>query len=235
MLGAVFCPLREEVIVMSLLPCIEVEPQAPAIASVIWLHGLGASGHDFEPIVPHLQLPEDLPVRFIFPHAPQIPVTINGGMVMPAWYDILSMDIDRKIDEDQILTSAAKTIELVEREIERGIASDRIILAGFSQGGAVAYQAALSYGKPLAGLMTLSTYFATSESIELHEANKEIPIHIFHGTQDPVVPEELGIRARRALTDMGYQPEYTGYPMQHEVCFEQIQDISRWLQACLNG
>ncbi len=218
---------------MSQLPCIEVEPQTTASASVIWLHGLGASGHDFEPIVPHLQLPADLPVRFIFPHAPQIPVTINGGMVMPAWYDILSMDIDRKIDEQQILESSDKVIELIEREISRGIASDRIILAGFSQGGAVAYQAALSYTKPLAGLMALSTYFATANSIEAHANNKHIPIHIFHGTQDPVVPEVLGQRAQATLTEMGYSPEYKTYPMQHEVCLPQIQDIGHWLQSCL--
>lgn len=219
---------------MSLLPCIEVEPQTTACASVIWLHGLGASGNDFEPIVPHLQLPDDLPVRFIFPHAPQIPVTINGGMVMPAWYDILSMDIDRKIDEQQILESADKIVELIERESERGIASDRIILAGFSQGGAVAYQAALSYDKPLAGLMTLSTYFATANTIEPHASNKQIPIHVFHGTQDPVVPEILGQRAQKTLTEMGYSPQYKTYPMQHEVCLTQIQDIGRWLQSCLS-
>lgn len=219
---------------MSLLPCIEVEPQTTACASVIWLHGLGASGNDFEPIVPHLQLPDDLPVRFIFPHAPQIPVTINGGMVMPAWYDILSMDIDRKIDEQQILDSANKVVALIEQEISRGIASDRIILAGFSQGGAVAYQAALSYDKPLAGLMTLSTYFATANSIEPHASNKQIPIHVFHGTQDPVVPEILGQRAQTALTEMGYSPQYKTYPMQHEVCLPQIQDIGRWLQSCLS-
>ena len=141
-----------------LLRCVEIEPSAQATASVIWLHGLGASGHDFEPIVPELQLPADLAVRFIFPHAPQIPVTVNGGMVMPAWYDILAMDIDRKVDEAGVLASADAVDALIKQEIARGIPSERIIIAGFSQGGAVAYQAALRHPQPLAGLLTLSTY-----------------------------------------------------------------------------
>lgn len=218
---------------MSYLPCIEIEPQTPATASVIWLHGLGASGNDFAPIVPELHLPESLAVRFIFPHAPSIPVTINGGMVMPAWYDILSMDIDRKIDHTQILQSAEAIKALIEREIERGVDSNNIVVAGFSQGGAVAYQTALSFHKPLAGLMTMSTYFATHETLIPSEANKALEIFISHGTQDPVVPELLGQQAVELLRSKGYEPLYATYPMQHEVCLPQIQDIARWLQERL--
>ncbi len=219
---------------MSYLPCVEIEPSSPAQASVIWLHGLGASGDDFAPIVPELRLPESLAVRFVFPHAPSIPVTINGGMVMPAWYDILSMDIDRTIDEKQILQSAQAVTALIEREVERGVDSSRIVLAGFSQGGAVAYQAALSYDKPLAGLMTLSTYFATHATVEPHPVNAGLNIFISHGTQDPVVPELLGQRALQQLQARGYQPNYKSYPMQHEVCWEQIQDIAHWMQQRLS-
>lgn len=218
---------------MSYLPCIEIEPQAPATAAIIWLHGLGASGNDFAPIVPELQLPESLAVRFVFPHAPSIPVTVNGGMVMPAWYDILSMDVDRIIDEPQIVQSAKAIGELIEREIARGIPSDRIILAGFSQGGAVAYQTALSYPKPLGGLIAMSTYLATQDTLALHSANLELDIFITHGTQDPIVSESLGQRAVEFLLGKGYKPLYVTYPMQHEVCLPQIHDLSSWLQEQL--
>lgn len=222
----------------SLLPCIEIElhcsAKQPASASVIWLHGLGADGHDFAPIVPELKLPAELAVRFVFPHAPQIPVTINGGFVMPAWYDILEMNIDRKIDETQILESAQKITDLIDREIELGVASERIVLAGFSQGGAVAYQAALTYPKPLAGVLAMSTYFATSATIKQHDANSTLPIQIQHGSQDGVVPEALGERALGSLVKMGYSPTYKSYAMEHQVCFEQIKDISSWLQSLLN-
>ena len=130
------------------LPCVEVEPTVEATASVIWLHGLGSNGHDFEALLPELQLPTDMPIRFIFPHAASIPVTINGGAVMPAWYDIISLDVARKLNIDQLIDSAQGVMNLIDREINRGIASERIILAGFSQGGAVVYHAALSYSKP---------------------------------------------------------------------------------------
>lgn len=226
---------------MNYLPCIEVEPgtntdtntTTKANASVIWLHGLGASGHDFQPVVPELHLPDDMAVRFIFPHAPNIPVTINGGMVMPAWYDILALDIEREINRQQFQDSVDATIALIEREIERGIPSERIVLAGFSQGGAIVYEAALTYDKPLAGLMTMSTYFATHKSVQVHPANKNIPIHIFHGSYDPMVPETMGKQALAALELLGFAPEYSAYPMEHEVCLEQIKDISAWLQTLL--
>jgi len=214
-----------------LLRCIEIEPATEATASVIWLHGLGASGHDFEPIVPELQLPADLAVRFVFPHAPQIPVTVNGGMVMPAWYDILAMDIDRTVDEAGVLASAGAVEALIEREISRGISSKRIIIAGFSQGGAVAYQAALRYPKPLAGLLTLSTYMAMP--VIPSDTNATLPVMICHGRMDPVVPEQLGQRAATILTEMGYSPQYKSYPMEHMVCLEQIRDIGQWLNERL--
>lgn len=215
------------------LPAVIVEPQKPANAAVIWLHGLGASGHDFEPIVPHLNLPANLQVRFIFPHAPEIPVTINGGMTMPAWYDILEMDFKRKVDIGHIENSAAEVHKLIQREIDRGIPSDKIVVAGFSQGGAVAYQAALSFDKPLAGMMNLSTYFATSETLKPHAANKNIPIHLYHGSADPVVPEALGKEALQLLEKMGYKAAYKSYLMQHQVCPEQIADIGVWLEQVL--
>jgi phospholipase/carboxylesterase len=219
---------------MDYLPAIEYETAPAPTAAVIWLHGLGADGNDFRPIVPELKLPETPGIRFIFPHAPSIPVTVNGGYVMPAWYDILEMNIDRKVDVEQLNASAAKVTDLIDREIERGIASERIVIAGFSQGGAVAYQAALSYPKPLAGLLAMSTYFATADAIERHEANNKLPIGIFHGTADPVVPEALGQKAHKTLTGMGYEPEYLTYPMEHSVNMQEIQDISRFLQDWLN-
>lgn len=218
---------------MSLLNCEILETNNQPTASVIWLHGLGASGHDFVPIVPELKLPADLGIRFIFPHAPQIPVTINGGMVMPAWYDILAMSLEREIDQTQIMASAAQVIDLVEREIERGIDSSRIILAGFSQGGAVCYEAALSYGKPLAGLMTLSTYFATHKTIAYHPANAKLPVHIFHGSQDQMVFEAMGKHAKAVLEENHYRPSYSTYPMQHEVCTTEIRDLSAFIQSVL--
>ena len=216
---------------MALLECIEIEPGQPAQASVIWLHGLGASGHDFEPIVPELQLPDDLPVRFIFPHAPTIPVTVNGGMVMPAWYDILAMDIDRKVDENGVLASADAVDALIERELTRGIPSERIIIAGFSQGGAVGYQCALRHPKPLGGLLTLSTYMAMP--VTPSSANDRLPVMVSHGTFDPVVPEQLGQRAVAALKGMGLNPEYRSYPMEHMVCLEQIRDMGQWIRERL--
>ncbi|GLS25393.1 alpha/beta hydrolase [Marinibactrum halimedae] len=216
------------------LECVEINPERPAQAAVIWLHGLGASGHDFVSAVPELSLPVDLAVRFIFPHAPEIPVTINNGYVMPAWYDILEMSIERKVDQDRLRYSAQQVIALIEREIERGVDSKKIVLAGFSQGGAVAYEVALSYDKPLAGLMAMSTYFATAETVKDSGANKALPIEIYHGTQDPVVPEMLGRSALSTLQSMGYNPIYKTYPMEHSLCFPQLSDISAFIQAVID-
>jgi phospholipase/carboxylesterase len=163
-----------------------------------------------------------------------MPVTINGGMVMPAWYDILDMSMDRHIDHDHIMKSSGWINELVRQEIDRGIDSRRIIIAGFSQGGAVAYQVALTYPEPLAGLMALSTYLATSETIKPHPANLNLPILICHGTLDMVVPEFLGRKAVKSVEFMGYHPEYLTYPMQHGVSQDEIADISTWIQKILN-
>lgn len=205
----------------------------PIDRAVIWLHGLGASGHDFEPVVPQLGLNEDMAVRFIFPHAPAIPVTINGGMVMPAWYDILEMSLERKVDIAQIERSSMQIHNLIKREIEQGVKPEHIVIAGFSQGGAVAYHVALGYPEPLAGLMALSTYLATNDNLQYSTANKEIPILIEHGTHDPVVPVVLGQQAQQLLSTKGYNVEYNTYPMAHQVCMPQIQNIGQWLNKVL--
>ena len=205
----------------------------PLDRAVIWLHGLGANGHDFEPVVPELGLDGKHSVRFVFPHAPAIPVTINQGYVMPAWYDIFEMSLARKIDVVQIEQSAQRIRDLIAREIERGVAPEHIVLAGFSQGGAVAYHTALSYDKPLAGLLTLSTYLATKDSLQLSDANKQLNIAIHHGTHDNVVPEQLGRQAKDWLEAQGYQPSYHTYPMAHQVCLPQIKLIGQWLNTVL--
>ncbi|WP_459868827.1 alpha/beta hydrolase [Halomonas shantousis] len=212
---------------------IEPASRQPADASVILLHGLGADGHDFEPLIPAMELPDSLAVRFVLPHAPRLPVTVNGGMLMPAWYDILEMNLGRRVDEAQLKASADRVHGLIDAEIARGIDSRRIIVAGFSQGGAVAYQAALTYPKPLGGLIAMSTYFPTADSIEPHDANRELPIEVYHGTQDPVVPEALGRQGAERAREMGYSVNYHTYPMQHTLSIEQVREISRWLTARL--
>ena len=218
---------------MSFLPCIDIEPKTPATATVILLHGLGADGNDFVPIVSEMRLPSTMAVRFIFPNAPSIPITINGGYVMPAWYDITELAIDRKIDSTQLIDSSEQIRRLIDREIDRGIPSNRIVLAGFSQGGAVSYQTALTYMQPLAGLLCMSTYFATKDTITPNSANKNLPIFLCHGSRDPMVPEHMGQEAQERLTAMGYSVEYKSYPVEHSVCPEEIADISQWLQRLL--
>ena len=217
---------------MDLLPTVTVEPDAPHVASVIWLHGLGADGHDFEPVVPHLgPLPG---VRFVFPHAPSLPVTVNGGYVMPAWYDILEMDIGRKVDEEGVRTSARRVADLVASERERGLPSERIVLAGFSQGGAVALHQGVRHPERLAGLLALSTYLPVDvREEERAPANLEVPIFQGHGTHDPMVLPELGEAARDRLTALGYRPEWRTYPMQHEVCLPELEDVGAWLRGVL--
>jgi phospholipase/carboxylesterase len=203
---------------------------APRLA-VLWLHGLGADGHDFEPIVPELGL--RFPVRFVFPHAPVRPVTINGGMQMRAWYDILGFDRRAKEDAAGIRASAAAIAELIDREIERGMSSDRIVLAGFSQGGAIALHTALRETRPLAGVLALSTYLPLAATVasERSAANAGLPIFIAHGTDDPVLPLELGETSRRALEALGYAVDWHAYPMVHSVCMEEVSAIGAWLAA----
>jgi len=215
------------------LQYIEIETGETPTAAVIWLHGLGASGHDFEPVVPELGLPEDTAVRFIFPHAPNLPVTINGGMSMPAWYDIKAMDIDRVVDTEQLRASADAVAKLVEQQKHKGIPPERIIIAGFSQGGAVAYELGLSYPERFGGVLALSTYFATADTVERSEANADVPISVYHGTFDPMVPESLGVRSVETLKEMGYDPSYRTFPMEHSVCLEEIQDIGRFIRRHL--
>ena len=216
---------------MEILPTLEKNYLADrdVKASVIWLHGLGADGNDFAPIVPQLNLSLDFGVRFIFPHAPAIPVTINSGYVMPAWYDIKQIDVDRHVDSEQLQESASRIHDLIDREIERGIQSTRIIVAGFSQGGAVSFEAALSYEQPLAGIMALSTYFATVGTIKINAIQQSIPILICHGEHDPVVSESLGKRSRASLEKLGFDPEYHSYPIEHSVCPQEIEDIGNWI------
>jgi len=219
-----------------LLPAIvrETRSDKPVDAAVIWLHGLGADGNDFAPIVPELRLPSSLSVRFVFPHAPSIPVTINGGYVMPAWYDILLADVSRRVDEEQLRKSAAAVHALIQDQVGKGIDSRRIVLAGFSQGGAVVLEAGLSCSLPLAGIMSLSSYFPTADTVSINEANRSLPSRVFHGTQDPVVNEALGLASVESLKKLGYQPEYSHYPMPHSVCPQEIMDISVWLQRVLS-
>lgn len=215
------------------LKTIEIETNRNPTASVIWLHGLGASGHDFEPVVPELGLPSDAAVRFIFPHAPNLPVTINGGMRMPAWYDIKAMDLDRVVDTEQLRASSNAVARLVNQEIERGVASKNIVIAGFSQGGAVAYELGLSYPEPLGGIIALSTYFATASTVTLSRANQSIPIRVYHGTFDPMVPESLGRTSVQKLEELGLKPLYQTFPMEHSMCVEEIVEIGRFLKQQL--
>ena len=220
---------------MDYLPAIETESPAgvPVEAAVIWLHGLGASGDDFAPIVPELKPPPDCGVRFIFPHAPAMPVTINNGMVMPAWYDIKGLDSKGHADIAQLRGSAGRVRDLIKREMERGVAPERIVVAGFSQGGAVALEAGLGFPRRLAGIMVLSSYLATADSIKVEEAQRGIPVLLCHGSADPMVPETLGRKTEAALQGLGFAPAYHSYPMPHAVCPEEIQDIAAWLRQVL--
>jgi phospholipase/carboxylesterase len=210
-----------------ILPAIEIEPNGPRHASVIWLHGLGADGHDFEPVAHELNLPPALGVRFVLPHAPKMPVTINGGYVMPAWYDISAPDLGAVPDEPGIRASREALARLVEREIGLGIAPGRIVLAGFSQGGVIALEAAARLQEQVCGVIALSTYLALPGS--LPAAIRPLPVFMGHGAQDPVVPYPLGQASRERLEAKGYAVEWHRYPMQHSVCWDEIMDIREWL------
>lgn len=209
------------------LDCLEVEPDQPAVGTVIWMHGLGADATDFEPIVPMLRLAK--PLRFVFPNAPARPMTINAGAVMRAWYDI---DPGAPLAGTEDIRASAASIEaLIERERERGIDPGQIVLAGFSQGGVIALHLGLRYRERLAGILALSTYVHDHEHLadEVSFASVDVPIFLAHGSADPMIPIGRAITGREALRALGYQVEWHEYPMGHQVCPQEIDDIGRWL------
>ncbi len=214
---------------MVLPEAIEVETGDNPVGSVIWLHGLGADGRDFEPIVPELSLPADLPLRFVFPHAPVRPVTINGGMAMRAWYDILSLDSQGRADAEGVHQSTVLLEALIEREIERGIEPDQIVVAGFSQGGAIAINAVLHSRRRLAGLMALSTYIPLPGELAASGGNRELPVFMAHGSFDPMIQMQWGRSSADSLAAAGFTVEWHDYPMAHAVCPQEISDIRAWL------
>ena len=219
---------------MSDLQTVEVETGAEPSASVIWLHGLGADGHDFEPIVPELRLPATLPVRFVFPHAPVRPVTLNGGMAMRAWYDIVSLDRGGPVDSAGINESSESLEALIDREEKRGIEAGRIVLAGFSQGGAIAINTMLRANKNVAGLMALSSWLALPDALKENAVDASIPVFMAHGQFDPMIPLQFGRASADAIIGAGFDVEWHDYPMAHAVCPQEIDDIRTWLVGVLS-
>lgn len=217
------------------LSYVEVNPQSDPKATVIWLHGLGDSGHGFAPIVPELRLPEEMAVRFVFPHAPVRPVTINGGMSMNAWYDIKTMDLENRADEQGVLESSELVRQLLDAEIARGVKPERIILAGFSQGGVIALQLATRLEFKLAGIMAMSTYMCKPQKLagEKSKANLNTPIFMAHGTMDDVVPKAAGVGAKDALLDNGFNVRWHEYPMGHSVAMEELHAITAYIKEVL--
>ena len=221
-----------------LLEAIEIETGPKPAASVVWMHGLGADGNDFVPIVHELDLAGAPDIRFVFPHAPMQPVTINNGYVMRAWYDVRWGDLEggsKEPDEKGVRASQGAIGLLIEREVTRGTSVERVLLAGFSQGGAVALQTGLRYPRRLGGIMALSTYLPLAKSFadEATAENRRTPIFMAHGTEDPVIPLEMAARSRDILVQHGYDVEWRDYPMPHSVCLEEIQDVSAWLKRVL--
>ena len=218
---------------MQLPETVEVLTGQNPVGSVIWLHGLGADGHDFEAIVPELNVPADLPLRFVFPHAPVRPVTINGGMAMRAWYDILSLDAEGRADEQGVRESSALLDALIERELERGIATHRIVIAGFSQGGAIAINVALNTRHKLGGLMVLSAYIVLPREVDSGLGDRDMPVFMAHGSFDPMLPLQWGRASADRLAAAGYNVEWHDYAMAHAVCPDEIDDIRAWLLSVL--
>ncbi|HYQ72073.1 MAG TPA: alpha/beta fold hydrolase [Gammaproteobacteria bacterium] len=214
-----------------LLDAVEINPVQPPRASVIWLHGLGADGHDFKPLIPELDIVDRLGVRVVLPHAPRRPVTINAGMQMRAWYDIAAADFSRGEDSEGICASERQLRDLVARELALGIPASQIVLAGFSQGGAIALHTGLRYPEPLAGILALSTYLPLAGRLEaeMSAASRAIPIMMAHGTQDPVVPLKLAEASRDRLLQAGYDIDWHTYDMPHAVFPAEIVDVRRWL------
>lgn len=219
------------------LPTVDLETAPHPTHSVIWLHGLGADGNDFAPIVPELVSPEWPALRFVFPHAPVRPVTVNGGMPMRAWYDIVGVDLVSRQDESGMRASIASVNALITQENERGVPTSRILLAGFSQGGAIALAAGLRHAEKLAGVVALSTYLPLHESFaaERSAANAATPIFWGHGTADPIVPLTRGVTSRDLLQSLGYQVAWHTYPMPHSVCAEEVADLRQWMTGRLAG
>lgn len=219
----------------SLLECVELQTGPEPAGSVIWLHGLGADGHDFEPIVPELVRPGERALRFVFPHAPVRPVTLNNGYPMRAWYDIIGLDRHARQDEAGIRASAAAIEALIQREVQRGMPTGRIALAGFSQGGAMAVYAGTRHPQRLAGIAALSCYLlgAAGFAAERSPANQHTPLFVAHGEQDPVVACALGEHLCSTLQSSGYAVEWHRYPMAHSVCAAEVQDIAAWLRRVL--
>jgi phospholipase/carboxylesterase len=218
-----------------LLPAVELETAPGPSASVIWLHGLGADGNDFVPIVPELALPTTPAVRFVFPHAPVRAVTINNGMRMRAWYDIAAADLNNRADIAGVRQSREQIEALIAREKARGVPAARIVLAGFSQGGAIALYAGLRHTARLAGILALSTYLVQADKlpIEAAAANRDVPIFMAHGTADPIVRFEWGLASRRALQANGNPVEWHEYPIEHSVCLEEVRAVGAWLARLL--
>ena len=219
-----------------MLEAVIIEPAGTPQAVVIWLHGLGADGYDFEPIVPELGLPDDAAIKFIFPHAPKIPVTVNGGYVMRAWYDIAATDLGEQQDIEGIKRSQEQLNSLIEAEIAQGTPADKIVLAGFSQGGAIILQAGLRYSQRLAGIMVLSSYVPLAETLvaEKHSANQGVPIFYAHGEEDDVIPISFAKQSRDILLAQGYKVEWSSYAMQHSVVPDEIDAIGVWLRKILD-
>lgn len=217
-----------------LLESIEIETGPSPQGAIIWMHGLGADGHDFEPIVPELGMPAAPSARFIFPHAPVQPVTINGGARMRAWYDVTG---DGRPDAAGIRASQTRVEALIARERSRGIAPAAIVLAGFSQGGAIALHTGLRHADRLAGILALSTYLPLPDTLEQEasQANRDLPIFMAHGTQDPVIPLSWAARSRDHLTSLSYAVDWREYPMPHSVCAKEITDVARWLRRLLSA
>jgi phospholipase/carboxylesterase len=222
---------------LDLLQHIELNTGADPVGTIIWMHGLGADGWDFVPIVRELPLPEDLALRFIFPHAPMKAVTINNGMEMRAWYDIAMNDISRLPDERGIRESQAGIERLIARELDRGIDGTRIVLAGFSQGGVMALQTGLRHANRLGGIVALSSYLALESSLdaEASSANRATPIFMAHGTDDPIIPIQLAEVSRSMLENRGYDVEWHTWPMPHSVCGPELEAISAFLGRVYGG
>lgn len=215
-----------------ILSCVKIDPIGQPIRAIIWLHGLGADGHDFTPIVPELELPSTLGIRFIFPHAPIMPVTINQGYEMPAWFDIYSASIAAKIDNQGIANSIQQINAIIEAQTKDGITPNNIILAGFSQGAVIALATGLSFPEKLAGMIALSGYLPQAGELLMtaSAANRTTPIFVGHGTEDPIVPYALGESTSNVLTSAGYPVAWHSYPMPHSVSPDEIEDIGKWIR-----